>query len=219
MDVVIKIKEYLHLPPRAVRFILGMVAVASLYYDATAAAVPTTRPSKRTGRVAMTIQNLTFARHTGVSFTQGALDAMRIDSNRALQRKDSSQDIPCRVSFRQSGSFAVFDDTGTFTLDVIDSDEEMDALTPPHVSQLVKIVNAINDCGTYSGAADGCTEPGNILVVAEPVDPLVLAHEFGHHKGLEHSDEQRFIMYAGTDTVSGSELTAPDCEAFKEGGT
>ena len=181
-----------------------------------AATTPKIVPTKRTGKVKLSLQSFTAARHDSLSVTAALLNAQAQDGNKALQVKDDpTTDIACAVKLQLSGPMGVFSDTGTFTFDVIDSPEEFLGLKS-HVSELVKIVLAIRTCGGLAGTYAGCTIPGHIAMISTPSDPLTLVHEFGHHKGLNlviPDTNPKRIMFDGA--VSGKEVTRDQCDAYK----
>lgn len=147
------------------------------------------RPPNAKGKVPLVLQSVTFAKHESLNITADTVRTRLRETNRALQRKDSSADFACRVKFDLSGSLPDFLDSGGFTFETIDSAAELNALKTS-VPTLVKIVGAIDgfQCGPGSPPYDGCAAPGHIVLI-EAFPPLVFPHEFGHHKGINGHDQ------------------------------
>lgn len=186
-----------------------LVIGAGMVYAAT---VPKISPPKRTGKVKLVTHNITFARHEFVGVTAATLDTQAREGSKALQVKDSSTDVACPVKLQRSGDIAVFKDTDTFSFRIINTPDEFDALQS-HVSQLVKVVDAIEVCDS-TGTFAGCAVPGHIVMIATPTDPVTLVHEFGHHKGLDGDPDSKRIMF--DENVSGKEVTAAQCDEYKK---
>jgi hypothetical protein len=158
-------------------------------------------------------QNMTVARHEDVSFTATQFDSQATYGSSALQVKNTSTDIACPVKLQRSGSIATFGDTGTFTFMILNSAGEFEALKN-HVPQLVKVVEGIERCGSFIGSYGGCGAPGNIAITDYTTPNIVLAHEFGHHKGLSDDPNSERIMHS-PGVGARNEVTSAQCDAFK----
>jgi hypothetical protein len=133
----------------------------------------------------------------------------------------------CNAVFQQRGGVATVN-----TPSSINSDADMAAacsskhispeggLEPKGTVRTVRVVNAINWCGTAGASIIGCAyTPGQCMVVVRYThdqEGILWAHEFGHSKGLPHrSDSGDAVMYP---SISPSHLafTGSECSAIRQ---
>lgn len=133
----------------------------------------------------------------------------------------------CNATFRQQGAVTVVGTPST-----VNSDADMAAacssalvasesgFEPLGVPRRVRVVNAINWCGTAGAGIIGCAyTPGQCMVVVRytsSMEGILWAHEFGHSKGLPHrTDSGNAVMYpsiGSTHTV----FTGGECSAIRQ---
>jgi len=81
----------------------------------------------------------------------------------------------------------------------------------------VKIVNAINWCGSTLPNIIGCApRPGNSFVVVRvraAIEGILWAHEYGHNVGLQHRSGTRAIMRA-TINANNNVITRDECRSL-----
>lgn len=131
----------------------------------------------------------------------------------------------CMVTLAQAGDVA--DASGSPS--VINSRADLDQAcastftakgpTPLGVARRYRIVNAINWCGSTStgGTILGCTPtPGTCVVVRRwsSLEGQVLAHEFGHSKGLPHRSDTDAVMYPSIG-ASHTQFNSGECSSLR----
>lgn len=133
----------------------------------------------------------------------------------------------CKATFRQQGPVSVVGIPST-----INSDADMAAacgsafvapeggFEPLGVPRRVRVVNAINWCGTAGAGIIGCAyTPGQCMVVVRfspPMEGILWAHEFGHSKGLQHrTDSVTAVMYPSIG-ITHTVFTASECSAMRQ---
>ncbi len=158
-------------------------------------------------------QQLAVSRHTSTTLDNARADAIFSDATTVLQTNDGQGDVACGVEFLRQGDVTEFN-TGDGS---IDSGAEFNAIIG--LPGNVKVVNAINWCGGLAPNIIGCAPvPGNSLAVirfTENQEGILLAHEYGHNKGLSHrTDDQNALMFPsiGTDR---RRVTQAECDAFR----
>lgn len=156
---------------------------------------------------------LRVSHHNSMSISQSRVDEIMLDATTVLQTKDSPDDVACDVRLVRDGSVGEFS-IGDGTIDT--AFELNQVLSQPG---WVKFVREINWCGGPGTSIIGCAPvPGTSLVVvrfSENQEGILLAHEFGHNKGLPHTSTPRAIM---RDTIGPDhkELTAAECTALRQ---
>lgn len=165
------------------------------------------------------LQNLTFAAHVDTVFTgpTGLAHASEI-----LQRCDAisadDQDVACNITLAQEGEIGTFGAAGD-GLDVITTTEELDAVLN-NTAAYVKVVTSIEFCDGVPGSFTGCSKtPGTSIVIVAGLDENttgeVIAHQFGHNKGLVDRTEpgNPLMNPAG----GGDEVNQAECAALHVG--
>lgn len=131
----------------------------------------------------------------------------------------------CKVTLTQAGD--VLDANGAPS--VINSLADMNQAcastlvksgqNPLGIARRYRFVNAINWCGgsAAGGTFLGCTfTPGTCIVVRRwtSLEGQVLAHEFGHSKGLQHRGDADAVMFASIGPAH-SVFNAAECGAIR----
>ena len=141
--------------------------------------------------------NLTVVRHVDVPFTNADADALFADSNIRLRKRDRLDDVRSAVELRRNGNVSTFGTTGSppgTPPSIIVTQADQNAVFA--VSGNIKVVAAINFCGSAL-AANGCTLTGTRNeIVRSGVGGSTWAHEFGHAQGLpDRMDLNHRIMW------------------------
>src|SRR5215813_270221 len=161
------------------------------------------------------LQNLTFAAHVDTVFTgPTGLD----HASKVLQRCDAivtaDQDTACNITFAQQGEIGTFGTAGD-GLDVITTADELNAVLNNNVAY-VKVVTSIEFCDGVPGTFSGCalTNGTSMVIVAgldENTTGDVIAHQFGHNKGLaDRTTPGNPLM---SPTPGGDEVNQAECTA------
>ncbi len=160
--------------------------------------------------------SLTYANHTAVSnkMNDARLDLVLRESELRAGREDFAADVMCCITVDRSGTAQTLTGAG---LDVIDSSAELNAVLDNGVSR-VKVVNAINFCGTPGTNILGCawiSGHGIALVRMSLItDEAVLwLHEYGHNVGLSHAGTNQYIMFSFLSSGAGG-LTQAECNSY-----
>jgi hypothetical protein len=174
---------------------------------AVAVVVAASLPARQPGGGLLQV-SLTVMRHKDVpSFTNAQVQAVFDEMGAVLQKVDGGDDVPCNVSFIQKGN------VGTFSgPNAIETDQDFQTVanlgTPNQNGYNIKVVQTIDFCGVYLPAAVACSPVGisgtSIVVEADyflnngiPLAGVIVAHEYGHNRGLSHrSDSPTNLMNA-----------------------
>jgi hypothetical protein len=158
-------------------------------------------------------QNLQVSRFTTSIMANGDADAIFAAASPVLQVNHGAGDVACPVAFTRNGNVSVFA-TGDGS---IDSAAEFNAVIG--LPGWVKVVNQINWCGGLLPNVIGCAPvPGNSLAVVRftnALEGILLAHEFGHNRGLSHRNDDPNAVMNGTIGATRLRVTAAECTAFQ----
>lgn len=161
---------------------------------------------------AQTTHNLAYTRHNTVSLTNADADRISADGTQLLQMKDSASDVSCNVTIRRRGSVSSFSNTDG----IIDNATEF--VSVENVPGDIKVVRAINWCGSTGGGIIGCARtPGSSLLMVRFTrnqEGILMTHEFGHNQGLPHRNGLGNLMHPSIGT-SRLGVNAAECNAFK----
>jgi PBS lyase HEAT-like repeat-containing protein len=150
-------------------------------------------------------------RFTTAALTNANADSILADATTVLKTDEGAGDVACSVTLARAGSVATF----TQGDGSIDSGAEFSSLIalPGHV----KVVNAINFCGTLLPNVIGCAPvPGNSLAIVRftaGMEGILWLHEFGHNKGLSHRNDANAVMN-GTIGPTRRRVTSAECGAY-----
>jgi hypothetical protein len=168
---------------------------------------------------------LTIARYNrpgmpSVDLSEEVADLMLASMSDVLRALDASDDFDCNVAFCRDATI------GTYGIGdgIVDSEAELDEiLDSPHD---VKVARGINICDGRMGLFAGCAGEGRSLVVdrspASAVQMLgiVVAHEYGHVRGLRHRDpdiDPNALMTWGGASFDSRKVNVRECAAFRSG--
>lgn len=147
------------------------------------------------------------------------------DLNRILQ--DGSNLISqCNAVFAQQGAIKTINDLPSSINSSTDmaracslSFELNDDVLPAGAPRKLQVVNAIRWCGSPGANIIGCAyTPGNCMVVRRfdsSQEGILLAHEFGHSKGLPHRNVEDGVMNA-TINKQRVKLNSAECNRFRQ---
>jgi hypothetical protein len=127
---------------------------------------------------------------------------------------DFAEDVGCCIRVSRSGSAGTFGISGDGR-DTIDSESELLAVLGNSASR-VKVVNLISYCSGPGTNIVGCAfRPGNAMAVVRTAnnEGLLWLHEYGHNAGLEHNNDNRYVMYSQLSS-SARALTVAECGAY-----
>lgn len=165
--------------------------------------------------------SLTFAKHPDTTYALSQASAAFVHANQILRLCDShanaDQDVATAVSFATSGSLGSFGAAGD-GLDVVTTQAELDQVLDD-TTAFVKVVTLLNVIGGEFGWA---RTPGSTMTIVSTMNAAtegeVLAHEFGHTRGLSHRDSPgNPIMH--TSTLGNNEVNLAETAAYHTGGT
>ena len=155
---------------------------------------------------------LSVRRFNTAAITNAQADQAFGDKGAVLILNDGPGDVACGVSFERTGNVTSFA-TGD---GAIDSSAEFNAVIG--LNGNVKVVNAINFCSSFAPNIIGCApRPGTsyaVVRVAQNVEGLLWAHEYGHNKGLRHRNNVNAVMNP-TITTSSRRVNQAECNAFE----
>lgn len=150
---------------------------------------------------------VTVSRHASVSWTDQDTAQILWNATNIAQRKDSPEDIPCRIAFVNAAPVAEFQNPATPAF--VGSQYDFNTVMMDKAGG-VKLVAGMDWCGGkfVPNVLGGCTPmfgPGMVVVgdlpftPAEPVNEEMMKsvlwlHEFGHHVGLYHRDHEYAVM-------------------------
>ena len=161
---------------------------------------------------------LTVANHRA---TNNPIDAARVDA--VLQeaslragRDDTAPDVACCITLSLSGSVLQFGSVND-GLDVISTQSQMSQVLNDPVSR-VKIVNAINWCGSSGVNIIGCSYLGGngmaqVRMTEVDSEGILWIHEYGHNAGLGHTSSPSDIMF-GTNNGFNAALSQDECDNY-----
>lgn len=162
-------------------------------------------------------QPITVAEHSSLvgSFNASTFDQWAVFGSSTLQM---TSNVPCPVQLFRMGDMGVFYDTAPYNFDVIDSTGAFYALEQYNPNYLAKVVTTISTCGPLTeapGIIQGCTIPGNLVIITNPDVQIILTHEFGHNKNLDDvtGDPNRIMYYAPSG--SSVNVTPAECQAYE----
>ncbi|MDX0457587.1 matrixin family metalloprotease [Sinorhizobium medicae] len=161
---------------------------------------------------------LQIGRHTTVGMTDADADRIIGDMSSILAQ--------CTSQANRRGAVAVVNTPGTIT-----SNADLNAacsstflpqeggFEPLGVPRRVRIVNAINWCGSIGTSIIGCAPtPGTCLVMVRFTanqEGSLWAHEFGHSKGLPHRDVPNALMRPVI-AAANRALTKQECASIRQ---
>lgn len=121
-------------------------------------------------------------------------DRILTDATRVLNTADGTGDVACRVLLQRTGPVLPLDRSLPAE---VNSAEDFDRLVAE--PGRVKVVRRIRWCGSPADNVIGCApKPGLSLVVvrhSRDLEGQLLAHEFGHNRGLDHVGDPARVMY------------------------
>lgn len=156
--------------------------------------------------------DLGFMRHNTTALTNSDADRIAADATNVLRTDSGADDISCDVVIRRRGNVGSFSATDG----VIDNSSEF--VQVEQLSGDVKVVRAINWCGSVGAGIIGCARvPGSSLTMVRftrSLEGILLAHEFGHNQGLSHRNGTRNLMHPsiGASRVG---VNQAECSAFR----
>jgi len=169
----------------------------------------------------LVVHPVTISRHVDTMIDEARVRGSFIAASNLLKDENFKGDVACNVELRLNGRV---EDFGA------QKDADNVITCPSQLRRVlcksgtrVKLVTSLvgtNLCETTGyGKFAGCAEePGLNIIMGDPMSGGVLAHEFGHNKGLPHRDdsERRAIMNSTASGTNG--VDADECEAFRKGG-
>ena len=163
---------------------------------------------------ALSVQHsLQVRRFNTSSLTNADADRILGDATTVLQANDGAGDVACATAFGRTGDVTAFTEGDGS----IDSAAEFNALVA--LPGQIKIVNQINWCGALIPNVIGCAPvPGNSLAVVRftpSLEGILLAHEYGHNKGLNHRNDDPNAVMNGTIGATHLRVNASECTAYQ----
>ena len=166
-----------------------------------------------------TEHHLSFVNHVSTTspMTSARLDSVLQESTKRAATGDYDGDVPCCMVVARVGTGGSFGSAGDGLATIDDSLELSTVLNTS--GGRVKVVNAINFCGSAATNIIGCAwQPGNGMAVVRITslgsEAVLWLHEYGHNNNLSHEPtETRDIMF-GTDNGLNNGLRPGDCAAF-----
>ncbi|TBW10392.1 hypothetical protein E0E52_03870 [Azotobacter chroococcum] len=159
------------------------------------------------------MQQLQVSRFNTSALTNADAGSILADATNVLQTNDGPGDVACNVAFSRNGNVTAFT-TGDGS---IDSQAEFNTVIG--LPGYVKVVNSINWCGALAPNIIGCAPvPGNSLAVVRftaAQEGILLAHEYGHTKGLNHRNDDANAVMNGTIAANRTRVNANECTAFR----
>lgn len=148
--------------------------------------------------------------------TDARLDSLLDTGSLRVGRSDFTEDVACCNMFYRLGSGQTFGSAGD-GLDVIDDSNELIQVLNDAAAR-VKVVRAINYCGSTASNIIGCSWVGGdgMAVVRRSnanSEAVLWVHEYGHNVGLSHNTDSRYIMY-GVDYGTNNAVSGGECDAF-----
>ena len=163
---------------------------------------------------------LTYANHVDVpnKMDNTRLDTVLQDASWRVGRADYTGDISCCSTVVRSGNPAGFGFSGD-GYDRIDNSSEGNFVIG-HSSGRVKVVRAINWCGSTGAGIIGCAyTPGWGIAVVRltnlNIESIVWVHEYGHNTGLQHATQSYRIMY-GSASGANNGLSQTECNRYHQ---
>jgi hypothetical protein len=161
---------------------------------------------------------LTFANHANVTnaMTTARIDSLLQESSLRAATANFDGDVPCCVVVARSGTARTFGTT-TDGLDTINDSTELGSVLGSSVAR-VKVVNAINYCGSAGTNIIGCGYQGGngvalVRLSGLGFEAVLWIHEYGHNVGLGHATDARDLMYP-SDSGANNGLAPAECSSF-----
>ncbi|RKZ13038.1 hypothetical protein DRQ53_13945, partial [bacterium] len=146
------------------------------------------------------------------------LDSVLQEASWRVGRADYTGDITCCATAVRTGGAGSFGSPGDGR-DRIDNSSEGNWVIG-HNSARVKVVRAINWCGSTGAGIIGCAyTPGWGMAVVRlsnlNTESILWIHEYGHNTGLQHASQTYRIMY-GSATGNNNGLSQTECNRFHQ---
>jgi matrixin len=143
---------------------------------------------------------LTIGHHPKIQFTDSEADQILTEATNIVAKQDGPGDVICDISLERSGTVKI---SSKYPLEINSAGQFNDA---KQLGTNVVVVDRIRYCGGFGSGILGCgSVPGHCFVVVRNVvsngtsGPVikgqVWAHEFGHNRGLPHTNRKRALMY------------------------
>jgi hypothetical protein len=162
---------------------------------------------------------LDYANHVAVTspMTDARLDTVLAQTSKLFGTSSYAGDVACCMTFSRTNTARTFGSTGD-GLDIIDNSTELNAVLNHSVAR-VKIVRAINYCGTTGTNYVGCSWIGGdgvavVRMSSSGNEAVLWAHEYGHNVGLNHNTDSRCVMY-GTISATHTGVSSAECDRYQ----
>jgi hypothetical protein len=160
---------------------------------------------------------LSYASHVDITFPPTSSDvASNFDfGTRVAATADFSEDVACCTSLSPTQPGLTFGNADD-GLAIIDSEAEAGSVLNQSLAR-VKIVEEINYCAGPGTNIIGCSWLGgpSMVVVRISADEGVLwLHEYGHNLGLDHVNDDRYVMFSSLRLNRNRGLFAAECGQF-----
>jgi hypothetical protein len=162
--------------------------------------------------------SISFANHAAVAspMTTTRLEDVLAEATQRAARSNYGEDVACCTELTRSGLAVTFGSAGD-GLDTIDSAAELSSVLSLSGAR-ARIVTAINYCAGSGTNIIGCaTTPGDAMILVRlsslSTEAILWIHEYGHNLGLDHSSDNRDLMF-GSDNGNNNGMQAAACQAF-----
>jgi len=197
---------------------LASSGTAAATTDGATVSSSTSASTSPDGYAAVDDHGIDYANHVNVTspMTDDRLDQLMSNGSLRVGRSDFTGDVACCNEFSRLGTGKTFGTTSD-GLDIIDDGTELNAVLSNSIAR-VKVVRAINYCGSTATNIIGCSwVGGDGMAVVRRSDAnseaVLWVHEYGHNVGLSHNTDSRYIMY-GVDYGTNNGVSTTECDTY-----
>lgn len=162
----------------------------------------------------MITHNVTSWRFEGIQLSDERAKIILENATDVLHGSDGAGDVKCMVELVHSGTVVKFGEAELPS--VVTSADDFNRLSVPPGA--VKVVKSIDWCGYLGTNFVGCaSQPGFGIVVLRhdpELEGILWLHEFGHNKGLGHTNQVKRVMQHSIGKENRL-VTSAECEALR----